>query len=166
MGKRSNQSGGFPEVRLSQRPRVLYEASLERLEESEALFARGSWGMAMYAAGVGVEALFQGFAHRAGARHDARHDLRAWLAKCPEALIDAVMRSASAEWWMLNAYWDNTLRYLSQSAVLGRLRSLQGGRLVIGLKGGPDALLRTSARRCLNAARIVHGKGVNQWPAI
>lgn len=148
---------------LSQRPDVLYAASLERIEEARVLFEAEAWGLSMYVSGLAVEALLQAFAARDGARHDAYHDLRAWLRKCPERVIDVINRSANAEWSRLNTAWTNSLRYLSRSGVLAHLRS---HNLTVGValgKAGPERAVEINAERLLVAARVVHGKGISLW---
>ena len=98
------------------RPEVLLGVSLERIEEAEWLLKRGSWALAMYVAGLSVEALLQAFALGRGQRHDARHNLDLWLSKGPATLSDAIRSAASQEWSTLRSLWDNDLRYLSFSA--------------------------------------------------
>jgi HEPN domain-containing protein len=150
---------------LSQRPEILYAASLERIEEAELLMDAQAWGLAMYVAGLSVETLLQAFAMRDGAAHDARHDLRAWLGKCPARVIDVINDTAGAEWSRLNTAWTNSLRYLSISGVLGHLRSRKlTQRIKLG-KAGSDKAVEVNARRLLEAARIVHGKGIALWHA-
>ncbi len=141
-------------------PRVLYAASIERIEESELLICEGRWSLSMYVAGLAVESPLQAFATRMGEPHDARHSLDKWLNKCPAALVDAIRGRASTQWSELNTMWSNDLRYLSESGLLGRIRDRKHDR---GIKGGRDSVLRVCARRCADDARAVHNRGLLQW---
>lgn len=153
-GKRSQRGTG------SHDPRVLYAASIERIEESELLFRDGRWVLSMYVAGLAVEALLQAFAIRGGEAHDARHGLQQWLNKSPAVLVDAIRGDAKTEWSELNTMWNNDLRYLSEAGLLGRLRDRKHDR---GIKGGRESVLKICSRRCVDDARAVHNRGLLQW---
>jgi hypothetical protein len=140
---------------------VLYEASLDRIHEASLLFDGRAWGLSMYVAGLAVEALVQALALRAGAAHDARHDLDAWLRKCPERVIDGLVPHAG--WSRVVIVWRNDLRYLSKAGVLGYLRSRNlTARIKVGERGS-DGVLRFNATQMLKAASAVHKKGVVMW---
>jgi hypothetical protein len=147
---------------FSQRHEVLYAASIERIEEAQILFDRGSWAMSIYLAGLAVEAILQAFAHRGGSPHTARHDLGRWLDLCPSRLVDLIKGNARDEWSLLSSVWDNTLRYLPEEGLVAHLKASDVGRR---LKGGRKAMARTIACRFLDAARAVHNKGLQIWPA-
>lgn len=148
-----------PRASLSHQPGVLYEASLERMREANLLLDMNCHVLSSYVAGLAVETLLQAHAIRAGSSHDARHDLRLWLAKCPYDLIDTVKQSAQ-EWSLVCSVWSNEMRYYSKNGLLGILRSKKEHR---GDRGGPESILKNGARRCVEAARVVHAKGVMQW---
>ncbi len=73
------------------------------------------------------------------------------------------MKSPGArdDWNLIVRFWRNDLRYLSRDGVLGYVRQFHD--LVQGIRGGPDAILRTVASRILEAAAVVHMKGVVAW---
>lgn len=146
---------------LSQRPMVLHAASIERIEEAASLLEQKSWALSMYVAGLAVESLLQAFVHRGDSVHDAHHDLRRWLDKCPISVVDLIKLNAGREWSTLCAVWDNSLRYLSEDGLFGYLRKAELNR---GLKGDRESILRTNASRCLAAARVIHNKGIVKWP--
>lgn len=149
---------------LSRDAGALYAASLERIEDAEVLLDNGRWVLSMYVAGLAVEAILQAFALRSGEPGDARHDLRDWLKKCPPRLVDAV-GAAPAEWSRLSIAWNNSLRYLPEYAVLGHLRSHRLGKGIKLGKEGAEAVLKVNAKRLVDAARLVHGKGLAVWQA-
>lgn len=161
MSAATHRGAGVPVAVLSLQPPVLYEASIERIEEAHLLALQGRAALAMYAAGLAVECLLQAFALRRRQRFDARHDLTGWLAKGPAELIDAVRGRAAGEWSVLIAIWSNRLRYMSDAGLLGYLRDKQLHRHV---RGGPKSLLTTRTRECVNAATTVHRKGLVVWP--
>jgi len=130
------------------------------MRDAEHLYDLSDWVMSMYVSGLAVETLLQAHALRKGASHDARHDLRAWLDKCPAPVVSAVKGRASAEWSQLNVLWSNELRYLSVRGLLGLLREKGQGQRI---SGGPSAIIKVCARRCLVAADVVHKKGVALW---
>ena len=147
--------------RLARRPYVLVEASFDRLAEAQWMLERGSWPIAMYLAGLSIEALLQALAIRRGQAHDARHDLALWLNKCPVSLADALRSGASVEWSTLRSVWDNDLRYLSFSGVLGRLRERGLARGVkTGVEGG-RSVVKVHTQRCV--AALIHSKGIVVW---
>lgn len=145
---------------LSLRPEVLYHASLERMDEAGQPFERERWAAAVYLAGLAVECVPQAHALRAGTAHGGHHDLMIWLRGCPERLRAVIRSRAATEWSTLNVMWSNRIRYSSTSGLLGYLRAK---RLTLGIAGGADAAVRVNARRVVDAARVVHGKGVVLW---
>lgn len=145
---------------LSRSTKVLHEASIERMEEAELLFDAGRHLLCMYTAGLAVECLLQAFASLSGAAHDARHDLRLWLDKCPAPVVDELRAKTLLEWSRLGTHWSNDLRYLSEPALRGWLRRRELDR---GIRGGAASVTRTCARRCLDSARIIHNKGLLLW---
>jgi hypothetical protein len=80
------------------------------------------------------------------------------LTKCPTALNDALR--GSAEWNHLVAIWDNGIRYLSYEGLLGYLRAK--GQ-VQGKKGGVGSKARQATRELVDAAEVVHKKGLAVW---
>lgn len=82
---------------LSQKSPVLHVASLERIQEAQILMDSNAWGLSMYVSGLAVESLMQAIAIRSGASHDAHHDLRAWLKKCPQSVTDVVGKQVKTE---------------------------------------------------------------------
>jgi len=86
---------GRPSAAISLQPPVLYEASIERLDEADLLYRERRWALAMYASGLAVESLLQAFALGRGAEFDARHDLPGWLTKGPGELSDAIRGKAA-----------------------------------------------------------------------
>jgi len=120
----------------------------------------GDYVLAMYLAGLAVECVLQAFAIREGAKHDARHDLPKWLLKCPSRLRDVIKGEVGGAWSQLVALWDNDLRYLSVAGLLGYLRDKKADRRI---SGGPAAIVRQNARRVVDAATIIHNKGIALW---
>ena len=147
-------------MELSHRPIVLFHASLERLKESRGAFENRDHVLSMYLSGLAVECILQAIAIYHGSPHDARHDLPNWLAKCPRLLRDQIKGEGAAAWSQILALWDNGLRYLSKQGLLGYLREKKAGRTI---SGGPDSIIRENARRLLEAADIIHKKGLSQW---
>jgi HEPN domain-containing protein len=139
-------------MQLSHRPIVLFHASLERLKESRIAFENRDHVLSMYLSGVAVECILQAIAIYHGSPHDARHDL--------PSLRDQIKGEGAAAWSQLLALWDNGLRYLSKQGLLGYLREKKTSRRI---SGGPDSIIRENARRLLDAADIIHKKGLSQW---
>jgi hypothetical protein len=147
-------------MELSRKPSVLYHASLERIAGSRRAFRDRDYALAIYLAGLGVECILQAISIRSGSTPDARHDLAAWLAKCPKALRDSIKGSAIVDWNRVAAVWDNGVRYLSRDGLLGYLRDK--GRSM-GIAGGPESVLRVNATRLINSAAAIHKRGIAQW---
>jgi hypothetical protein len=146
---------------LSHRPSTLYGASTEHLRIASELLEsgrRGNYAMSIYIAGLGVECILQAIALHHGSRHDARHDLRAWLAKCPGTLISG-LRGTPA-WDEVVASWSNEIRYFSFEALAGYLR--RKNRFT-GRKGGVESLVRAAACSFVAACVRVQEKGVAEW---
>ncbi len=146
---------------LAHRPEILYAASLEREQAAWAAFARSDYVLAIYLAGLAVECILQAIAFKDHPAHEARHDLPQCLARCRRSLqsaIDAVPTWAS--WSFLVRVWRNEIRYYSSAALIGYLRRFDDVRRI---SGGPDAIMKTMARRALDAASLIHGKGVVAW---
>jgi hypothetical protein len=148
-------------VGLSHRPNVLFAASAERLAAAVRAAGGSDWVMATYLAGLSVECMLQALALHLVPTHDARHDLSAWLSKCPRSFRDTLLTQAGCERWnLLVAVWRNDLRYQSRAAFLGHLRRLG---IIRGIKGGGDAIMRYSAKRVLESASFVHRKELFAW---
>jgi hypothetical protein len=145
---------------LTYRPTVLYLASIERIDTARRLAdaAPYDYVVASYLAGLAAESILQAVALHNGAAHDAKHSLARWLSKCPATLNDAL--KGSAEWNELVALWDNGIRYLSMDGLLGYYRD-KG--YVKGKKGGVASRVRAVTRQLVNAAEVVHKKGLAQW---
>ena len=145
---------------LSHKPNVLYLASIERIATARRMIDQKphDYVMASYLAGLAVESILQAIALHGGAAHDAKHTLSKWLSKCPMALHDALKRSA--EWNRLVALWDNGIRYLSFDALLGYFRR-KG--YVQGKKGGVESKVRHVTKGLVDAAEVVHKKGLAVW---
>lgn len=90
--------------------------------------------------------------------HDARHSLSNWPSKCPSALHDAV--KGSAEWNEVVALWDNGIRYLSFDGLHGYFRRKGFGK---GMKGGVESMVRGVTKNLVDAAEMVHKKGLAVW---
>lgn len=145
---------------LSKMPVVLYRASIERINSAHRAFNARDHVLAMFLAGLAVECVLQTLALRSGASRDPRHDLSAWLAKCPAALQAGIKRDVRADWSRLVALWDNGIRYLSHDGLLEYLRDKGAST---GISGGPRAVVRQNVRLVLAAATEVHKKGLSQW---
>jgi hypothetical protein len=78
-------------VGLSHRPNVLFAASAERLAAAVRAAGGSDWVMATYLAGLSVECMLQALALHLVPTHDARHDLSAWLSKCPRSFRDTLL---------------------------------------------------------------------------
>jgi len=64
--------------------------------------------LCMYLAGLAVECIFQAVVLLDHPFHEARHDLRKWLARARPSLQDAVKAADTrAEWSFLTAVWRN-----------------------------------------------------------
>ncbi len=114
-----------------------------------------------YLSGLAVECILQAIALHDNPTHDARHDLTRWLARCRRSLRETVKRPPLyAQWSFLNRVWRNELRYLSSPGYLGHIRRLGEAK---GIRGGPDAIMKAVARKTLDAATGIHGKGVLAW---
>ena len=157
------RDGKATTVSVTRRANVLHDASIERMEDTELLFESRRWVLSMYAAGVAVESLLQAFAIRSGRPYDANHDLRLWLAKCPHAVITTIKGSAIIEWSDVTETWDNTIRYMSTSGLLGFLKERRLNRKITLGKFGEKAVVKVNAAKLLRAAKVVHGKGLVLW---
>jgi hypothetical protein len=145
---------------LSHRPNVLYLASIERMAAARRMIddKPHDYVLASYLAGLAVESILQAFALLGGAEHDARHSLSKWLSKCPASLHQAL--KGSADWNLLVARWDNGIRYLSFDGLLGYFRD-KG--YVRGKKGGVESIVRHVTKDLVDAAEVVHTKGLAVW---
>jgi hypothetical protein len=150
------------QIDLSYRPNVLYLASIERMATARRVIDQkpNDYVLASYLAGLAVECILQALALHSGAAHDARHSLANWLSKCPPALHDSL--KGSADWNLLVALWDNGLRYLAYNALLGYFRHKE---YLHGKKGGAESLVRLATKRLVDAAEVVHKKGLAVWHA-
>jgi HEPN domain-containing protein len=138
---------------LSHKPEVLYQASLERMEEAQAALDRCRYVLAIYLSGLAVECVLQAIVLREHPQHDSKHNLAKWLSRCRPSLQDAVKASGIRESWaLLIAVWRNELRYYSEAGLLGHLRRIDRAR---GISGGSEAILRVNAQRLLEAASVV-----------
>ncbi|HYO07750.1 MAG TPA: hypothetical protein VER17_02155 [Tepidisphaeraceae bacterium] len=145
---------------LSHNPAVLYHASLERITAARRALDDSAFVEAMYWSGVSVECILQAVALRGTKSHDAAHDLPKWLAKCPSSLQDVIKTSTITEWSKVVIMWDNHLRYLSFDGLLGYLRAK---RLTHGVSGDAKSVVRWNARQLVDAAAVVHARGVAHW---
>lgn len=147
---------------LTHKPIVLYAASIERMEAAYAALDRNDYVMAIYLAGLSVECVLQAVALLDHPTHDAKHDLGKWLGRCRSGLQHAVKASpAQAEWSLLISVWRSDLRYLSGDGMLNHVRRFRS--LILGLRGGPDAIMKVVAARIVRAAETVQLKGVVAW---
>lgn len=144
---------------------VLYEASLERMEEAEILRARRCWVCSMYLAGLAVECVLQAHAIRRGAARDAQHDLDAWLLKCPARLQNTIRDHVGEQWERIRILWMNGLRYMSEAGLLGHLRR-KGPYAYRQVRGGGSSIMKVNAERLVSAARAVHQKGIVVWNSL
>lgn len=145
---------------LTKRPEVLYQASLEHISALDELRRNGQWVLAIYVAGLAVECILQAIALHTGSPDDVKHDLRKWLARCPDRFQAAIQGQIPEQWSFLSLVWVNRLRYLSHEGLLGHLRALQLNR---GIKGPGESILKSNADRVIAAARDIHGKGAVTW---
>jgi hypothetical protein len=145
---------------LSHRPNVLYLASIERMTAARRMVddKPHDYVLASYLAGLAVETILQALALHGGAAHDARHSLSNWLSKCPSSLHEAL--KVSADWNLLVARWDNGIRYLSFDGLLGYFRN-KG--YVHGKKGGVESIVRAVTKDLVDAAEVIHNKGLAVW---
>jgi hypothetical protein len=145
---------------LSHKSHVLYLASIERMAAAQRMIDQTpkDYVLANYVAGLAVECILQALALEAGASHDARHSLSAWLSKCPASLHHLL--KGKAEWNLLVALWDNGLRYYSYDGLLGYFRDKGYAR---GKKGGVESKVRATTNALVNAADYVHKKGLAVW---
>jgi hypothetical protein len=145
---------------LSHRPNLLYLASIERMAAARRMVDEKPYDyvLASYLAGLAVECILQALAFHGGAAHDAKHSLSKWLSKCPSSLNDAL--KASAQWNLLVARWDNGIRYLSFDGLLGYFRN-KG--YVHGKKGGVESIVRAVTKDLVDAAEVIHNKGLAVW---
>lgn len=147
---------------ITHKPRVLYAASIERMEAAWSALERKDPVLAIYLAGLSVECVLQAIALLDHPTHDARHDLTRWLARCRTSLQDAIKApSARADWSLIVSVWRNDLRYLSREGMLRHLRRFQD--LVRGKRGGAEAIMGAVAARVVQAAETVHSRGVVAW---
>jgi hypothetical protein len=146
---------------LSHQPEVLYRASIERMAAAwRALDDADDYPLASYLAGLAVECILQALAFKIGAAHDAGHALPKWLSKCPRDLQNSIKSQVRDDWSLLVALWDNGIRYLSRHGFLGYLRDK--GRAV-GIRGGPESVLRMNTKALVKSADALHKKGLAQW---
>lgn len=147
---------------LTHKPIVLYAASIERMEAAYVALERRDHVLAIYLAGLSVECVLQAIALLDDPAHDAKHDLPKWLARCRTSLQEAVKDPrVRTDWSLIVSIWRNDLRYLSREGMLRHLRRFRD--LIRGIRGGPDAIMKTVAVRILQAAGTVHSKGVVAW---
>jgi len=130
----------------------------QRLQQAQGLAQEAGSAAAALARGPGPTVRTLERFVDAGAAHDAKHTLVKWLAKCPVPLNNSL--KGSAEWSLVVAMWDNGIRYLSFDGLLGYLRSKGAARRI---KGGPESIVRYNVTRLVDAAEVVHKKGLAQW---
>jgi HEPN domain-containing protein len=146
---------------LFHNPVVLYHASTKCKEAAWAAYKRGDWVLAMYLAGLAVEAILQAIALNDDPTHDARHDLPKWLARCRTSLQEALKSEGVRECWnRVCRVWRSELRYLSRDGLLGYLRARELNR---GITGGPDDIMKVNTERLLSSAVAGHNRGVAAW---
>lgn len=148
---------------LAHKPKVLYLASLERIEEAQTCRDSGHCVAAMYLGGLAVECILQALALRDNPQHDARHDLTKWLSRCPRSLEETLKSDpvVAGDWNRVDTVWYNGMRYLSENGLLGYLRGID--RAEKDIKGGREAILKENAKRLVDSASAVHKKGLATW---
>ena len=123
----------------------------------------GDLVLAYYLGGLAIECILQAIALRQDPSHDSRHDLRRWLGRCPVGLQQALASERMRTHWTTVATdWNNSLRYFSESALLGYLRKKKRLRR---WKGDTQARMNQAVTTFVNASERVFEKGVAQWLA-
>lgn len=146
---------------LTHKPLVLYDASMQRMAAAQRSFDANDFPLTIDLAGLSVECVLQALALRNDSRHDARHNLAAWLARCPRPLQNELRTQPMDEHWVhLLAIWRNHLRYASRDSLLGYLRRVSQWRR---LKGDDDARMKAMCRSVLQSAWEIQKKGLAAW---
>jgi len=139
----------------------LWEASEQRQISAWTLLKAGDWAGAMYLGGLSVECIIQAMAVQSGYAPDAWHDLNLWLLKCPARFIDSVKSGETAHHWSrLVADWDNRLRYVGWSGLLGYVRTRKAWRR---LKGNDRDRMTQFVKDFLHSSQVIQLKGIAQW---
>lgn len=135
-------------------------AALERTGALQQLYDEQEHVLAIYVAGVAVEALFRAYRVDVDPEFRARHALYelAKESRFAERVPAAAFDKYSADLGAVASRWSNSHRYRSADALL---RFLKRGRLDRGIKGDP---LKENARRAINAAMDLVTLGVRLWP--
>jgi hypothetical protein len=149
-----------------------YQVSLERMKQAHGLYHQGAYSLAMYCAGLAVEALLRAFRFSDDTSFEGRHNLSSLLKASGLLRIEdqlrrkkgdaaeSILQSGRALQAAMNevvALWHNNLRFASEASLRGYLKKI--GR-VRGIKGDP-------AKKCaldlVNAAQTVIDRGITLW---
>jgi len=138
---------------------VYKAASVERAGSLRKLYDGRQYVLAMYVAGVAVEAMFRAYRCKVNQEFSSRHDLYALATEARFASHVPELYSASyaADLGIVAATWSNSHRYRSEAALR---RFIKRGKLDRGIKG--DAL-KENARRTVNAALGLVSLGARIW---
>lgn len=157
MAKGSKQSGGPTGVEFT--PEVYMAAAIERAGALQRLYDDGQYGLAIYSAGVAVEAMFRAYRTRIDPEFDSRHNLveLAEAARFANHVPAHAADAYSANLAIVAVRWNNAHRYRSDSALL---KYLKRAKLYKGIRGD---VLKENARRAINAAAELVTLGAKRW---
>jgi HEPN domain-containing protein len=150
-----------------------YQASLERMQQAIDLHrGGGSFALAIYCAGLAVEAMLRAFRWVEDTSFEGRHDLNDLLKASGLLKVDdEYMRrrgddDEAIQTWSRQlraavnevvALWHNNLRFASEKSLKAHLNRLD--RLK-GVKGDP---LKKNSQDLIAAARMIVDRGVVLW---
>ena len=131
----------------------------EHILALETLYSREFYVLALYVAGVAVEAILRAYRVRLDPRFDSRHDLYELLraAKFADIVPQQHADRFAAAFFVVATRWSNNHRYRSASALRTYLKRAKLDR---GIKGD---FLKENARRVINAATEVVMLGITLW---
>lgn len=137
------------------------DAAREHAPVAEELYDAGHYVLAIYVAGLAVEAIFRAYRYRFDPEFDARHDLlelsrkSRFIEVVPEQQLSDIMAAIGT----VATCWSNNHRYRSEKSLRKLFKSAHFDRAV--RKGD---FLKELTRRIVNAAFAVVMMGVNKWP--
>jgi len=134
-------------------------AAVERAGAVQRLYDDGQYGLAIYTAGVAVEALFRAYRTRIDPSFSSRHNLTELAKECrfAEHVPGRLFDEYTANLATVALRWNNAHRYRSGSVML---RYLNRNGLFKGIRGD---VLKENARQVINSATDLVNLGVRRW---
>lgn len=135
------------------------QTALERAGALQILYDLGKYSLALYAAGLAVEAIFRAYLVKLNPEFDSRHDLKALAtdSRFADSIPDRLQEEFAANLGMIAARWSNNHRFRSDDACL---KYLNRAGLYRGVKGD---VLKENTRKAINAAIAIVFLGDRRW---